>query len=308
MAEVISQTKQSGNKLKLGIIFSGLILALEVAGGLLSNSLALLGDAGHMLTDIAALSLSWYGLRQAERPSSSRMTFGYHRVGVVVAVVNALGIFAIAAVILYQAYLRLRQPSEVNSLLMLAVAFVGLGINMLVAFWLRTGQKRNINIRSAFWHALGDALASLGVIIGGAIMALTGWYLVDPIISIVICVVLVFAAWGILRQGLRVLLEATPESVDAVRLVEALERVPGVKGVHHVHVWSITPERHAMSCHVLVDDLSVSQSAAIREGVEKVAREQFAVDHTTLQMECRQCNPGDVFCNLESKPGDKKDG
>ncbi len=194
------------SKLRFGIMLSGFILVAEVAGGLLSNSLALLSDAGHVFADVIALSLSWYGVRQAERPSSAHMTFGYHRVGVIIAIVNTIGIFAIAAVIFYEAYRRLQRPPEVNSLLMLSVAIVGLGVNLLVAFWLRREQRGNINVRSAFWHALGDALASIGVIIGGVIMLLTGWFWLDPAISVLIGFIIVLAAWRILKEGLSVLL------------------------------------------------------------------------------------------------------
>jgi len=198
-----------GNKLKVGIILTGFILVAEVAGGLISNSLALLSDAGHVFADILALSLSWYGVRQAERPPSKRMTFGYHRVGVIVAIVNAVSIFAIAAFIFYEAYQRFQQPPEINSLLMLLVAIVGLAVNAFVAFWLRREQHGNLNVRSAFWHALGDALASIGIIIGGIIILLTGWFVVDPIISVLIGLVIILAAWRILREGFRVLYART---------------------------------------------------------------------------------------------------
>ena len=147
------------SKLKFGIVLTSFILVAEVAGGLLSNSLALLSDAGHVFADVIALSLSWYGVKQAERPASRRMTFGYHRVGVIIAVVNAIAIFAIALVVFYAAYRRLQQPPEVNSLLMLSVAIVGLGVNLFVAFWLRREQHGNLKVRSAYWHVLGDALA-----------------------------------------------------------------------------------------------------------------------------------------------------
>ena len=296
-----------GTKLKFGIALTGFILAVELVGGLLSNSLALLSDAGHVFTDVIALSLSWYGVRQAERPSSSRMTFGYHRVGVMVAVVNAVSIFAIAVVIVYEAYRRLQDPPEINSLLMLLVAVVGLGVNAFVVFWLRREQRANINVRSAFWHALGDALASVGVIVGGAIILITGWHWVDPVISILISLIIVTAAWRILREGLRVLLEATPRHVDVADLVKALNGTPGVKDVHDVHVWSITPELHAMSCHVLIDDVNVSQSAGIRERIEDVLKHQFDIKHTTLQMECEQCDDNDVFCKLTFRSGEHDD-
>jgi cobalt-zinc-cadmium efflux system protein len=154
-------TFSTTSKLKFGILLSILILVAEVAGGFLSNSLALLADAGHVLADVIALSLSWYGIKQSERPASHNMTFGYHRIGVLVAIINALSIFAIALVIFYEAFRRLQQPLEVNSPLMLAVAAVGLSANLFIAFWLRKEQKANLNIRSAFWHSIGDALASI---------------------------------------------------------------------------------------------------------------------------------------------------
>jgi len=291
-----------GSKLKFGIMLTSLILAVEVAGGLLSNSLALLSDAGHVFADIIALSLSWYGVRQAGRPASSRMTFGYHRIGVVIALVNAVSIFAIAGVIFYEAYRRWQQPPEVNSQVMLIAAIVGLSVNIFIAFWLRKEQRSNLNVRSAFWHVLGDALASIGVIIGAAIILLTGWFLVDPIISVLIGFIIILAAWRILKEGLRVLLEAAPRQVDVTRMVDTLKKIPGVKSVHDVHVWSVSPELHAMSCHVLTDDLRMSQATEIRKEVEKVLRRQFDIGHSALQMECQECGTNDLFCSLTPVP------
>jgi cobalt-zinc-cadmium efflux system protein len=148
----------TGNKLKYGLLLSLVIFAAEVAGGLLSNSLALLGDAGHVLADIIALTLSWYAVKQAEKQSNSRMTFGYHRIGVIVAIINAIAIFVIAGLIIFEAYRRFQSPPEVKSTLMLAVAVIGLAVNLLVTFWLSKERQNNINVRSAFWHAMGDAL------------------------------------------------------------------------------------------------------------------------------------------------------
>ena len=291
-----------GSKLKIGIILTGCIFIFELTGGVLSNSLALLSDAGHVFTDVIALSLSWYGVRQAERPSSGRMTFGYHRVGVIIAIVNAVSIFAIAAIILYEAYRRMQEPPEINSPVMLSVALVGLGINAFVAYWLHREQRGNLNIRSAYWHALGDALASVGVITGGIIILVTGWNLADPIIGVFIGLIITLAAWRILREGLRVLLEATPPHIDTDEMVEALSRIPGVKDVHDVHVWSISAELHAMSCHVLIDDLATSEAAGIRQRIEEVLRQKFDINHVTLQMECEQCDDNDVFCSLRFAP------
>lgn len=285
-------------KLRFAIILTGVILVAELVGGFLSRSLALLSDAGHVFADVTALSLSWYGVRQAERPSSSRMTFGYHRVGVIITIVNALAIFAIADVIFYEAYLRLQKPPEVKSLLMLSVAIIGLVANILVAFWLRKAQRANLLVRSAFWHVLGDTLGSVGVVIGGVIMLYTGRFLVDPIISAFIGFIILWAAWLILKEGIKVILEATPSQVDVKAMVNALNQIPGVKDVHDVHVWSISPELPAMSGHVLIDDVLISQAADIRQKIEDVLQQQFHIRHTALQMECEQCGCGDVFCRL----------
>ena len=287
-----------GRKLLYGVILSLTILIVEVIGGLLSNSLALLSDAGHVLVDIIALGLSWYGVRQATRSSNSRMTFGYHRVGVIIAIVNALSIFVIAGVILYEAYNRFQQVPEVNSSLMMSIALVGLAANIIVVFWLRGEQKGNINVRSAFWHAFGDALASIGVIIGGLVILTTGQYWVDPLVSVLISLIIISSAWGILREGFRVLLEATPRDVNVLGMIDTLKQIPGIKDVHDVHVWSISSELRAMNGHVLIDDVSTSRASEIREKIEEVVREKYRIGHTTLQMECNTCSSAGTFCDL----------
>jgi cobalt-zinc-cadmium efflux system protein len=288
----------SGNRLKYSIILSLVILIAEIVGGLLSNSLALLSDAGHVFADVIALSLSWYGVRQASKPANSRMTFGYHRIGVIVAIINALTILIIAAVIIYEAFTRLRQPPEVKSILMMVVALVGLAANILVILWLSKAQRSNINIRSAFWHAAGDALSSVAVIAGGLIIVLTGQNWVDPLVSIIIAVIILFAARSIFKEGFRVILEATPADVDIISMINTLKQIPGVKDVHDVHVWSITPELRAMNGHVLIEDISISQAAEIRAEIEKVVHGQYRIEHTTLQMECRGCKSNELFCDL----------
>jgi cobalt-zinc-cadmium efflux system protein len=293
----------AGNKLKISLILSITILVAEVIGGLVSNSLALLSDAGHVFADVVALGLSWYAVRQSMRPSNSKMTFGYHRIGVVVAIVNATTIFIIAAVILFEAYNRFQAPPDVNSELMTIIAFVGLSANVFVTLWLRAEQKTNINIRSVFWHAFGDALASLGVIIGGIIITFTNKFFVDPLISVLISLIILYAAWSILREGVKVILEATPSDVDVESLIKAVKLVPGVKDFHDVHVWSISPEIRAMNGHVLIEDISTSKGEEIRGNIEQVLKDQFHIEHTTLQMECQVCSSTDTFCNLNTESG-----
>ncbi len=296
-----------GDRFRLSIILTVLILAVEVAGGIMSHSLALLSDAGHVFTDVIALSMSWYGVRQARRPASSRMTFGYHRIGVLIAIGNAVSIFAVAFIVFYEAYRRWQAPPEVNAPLMLVVALVGLAVNLSVAFWLSREHAENLNVRSAFWHAWGDALASVGVIAGGIIIYFTKLYIVDPAISVFIGLIIAVAAWRIFREGTRVLLEAVPHQVDVESMVVALNTVSGVKGVHDVHVWSISPEFHAMSGHVLIEDMPTSQAAEIRRRAEEVLREKFDIEHTSLQMECQECAANGLFCKINVDARDAGD-
>lgn len=285
-------------KLKYGLIITAIILAAEIAGGLISNSLALLSDAGHVLADGIALLLSWYGVRQAEREPSHHMTFGYHRVGVIIALVNAVSIVAIAGIIIYEAYQRFFQQPEINSVLMLAVAVVGLAANIFVAAWLHGDRKGNINIRSAFWHAAGDALASVGVIAGAMIIMFTGLNWVDAAVSVLISVIILISAWGIFREGLRILLEGVPHNMDVREIADTIKNLPDIRDVHDLHVWSISSNLHALSCHVTVDDVSVSRTEEIRHRIEDIAREKYGIGHTTIQAECRTCSNGELLCQL----------
>ena len=290
-------------KLKYGIIITAVILILEIAGGILSNSLALLSDAGHVFADGIALTLSWYGVRQAARPSSSRMTFGYHRVGVIIAIVNAVSILAIAGIILFEAYQRFYQQPEVNSVMMLVIAVIGLAANIFVASWLHKEQGESLNVKSAFWHAIGDALASVGVIAGAIIIMLTKLYWVDAAVSILISLIIIFAAWGIFREGMRILLEAVPGDINVKEVLKAMKSIPAIKDIHDLHVWSISSNLNAMSCHVLMDDCSISQAASVQRQIEEMLREKFGIGHTTVQIECTPCSNDDLFCKMTE--GDK---
>ena len=298
MSEHHHGTPGVATKLKYGIIITAVILILEVAGGLLSNSLALLSDAGHVFADGIALTLSWYGVRQAARPSSSRMTFGYHRVGVIIAIVNAVSILAIAGIILFEAYQRFYQQPEINSVMMLVIAVVGLAANIFVASWLHREQGESLNIKSAFWHAIGDALASAGVIAGAIIIMLTRLYWVDAAVSVLISVIIIFAAWGIFREGTRILLEAVPGGINVNEVLTAMKSIPAIKDVHDLHVWSISSNLHSLSCHVVVDDCSISQAESMRQQIEEMVRGKFGIGHTTIQTECTQCSNGDLFCTM----------
>lgn len=292
----------SQNRLLLAIALSGAILIVELVGGFAANSLALLSDAGHVLTDVVALSLSWFGVRQATRPATSRMTFGYHRAGILVAMFNAALIVLIAAVILYESYQRLQNPQDVHSLLMLSVAAVGLVANLIVVFWLRAAAQHSLNIRSAFFHAGGDALASVGVITGGALIFFTGWLWLDPVVSIIIAIIIVAAAWGIAQEAIRIMMEASPRHLDTEELVLAITRLPGVNNVHDLHVWSLTPQLHALSCHVQVDDSLLSQQNALLDQLQELLLKRYGICHTTIQLECHACENHALYCQIGPDP------
>lgn len=290
------------NRLLLAIGLSAAILVGELVGGFVSNSLALLSDAGHVFTDVIALSLSWFGVRQALRPATSRMTFGYHRVGILIALFNAALIALIAIIILYESYQRLRQPQEVQSLLMLGVAAAGLAANLVVVFWLRGVARHSLNIRSAFFHAGGDALASVGVIAGGLIIYFTGWFWVDPLVSVILALIIVAAAWGIVREAINVLVEGSPIHINVDDLVKTLKTLPGVLNVHDLHIWSLTPQLHALACHVQVNDSMLSQQGTLLGNLRELLNKRYNICHTTIQLECAACESQALYCQIGPGP------
>jgi len=294
----IRERSTARNKLAFSVILTSSILVGELVGGYLANSLALLSDAGHVFIDILALLLSWFALRQTEKPASHKMTFGYHRIGILAALVNSVSLVGISGVIFYEAYGRLREPQPVRSGLMLSVAVIGFIANIIVVLILRREQRENLNIRSAFLHVMGDALSSLGVIGGGAIIYFSGWFWVDPAISVVIGVVIVFNSLQVMREALSIFLEASPAHLDMEQMVQAMMGVPGVKDVHDLHVWTIAPRIHALSCHVLVDDLSVSQGANIVGRLNELLSSRYGIGHSTVQLECVGCDPNSLYCSL----------
>jgi cobalt-zinc-cadmium efflux system protein len=292
-------------KLRLAILLTGGIFVGEVIGGLLSNSLALLSDAGHVLTDVVAITLSWWAVKQVDKSATSRMTYGYHRVGIIVALVNALSLGAIAIGIFYAAIRRFQNPEPVESSLMMGVAAIGLVANLVVVAWLRAESRQNLNVKSAFWHAWGDSLSSIGVIGGGLVITFTGLLWIDPAVSVLIGLVVGAGAWRIIKAGTTIILEASPEHLDAQEIARAIAEVPRVKGVHDLHVWSIAPGYHLLSGHLVVEDVPVSVAEQISAEVRKMLEGRFNIAHSTVQMECVACcDPEALFCNLGSNVED----
>lgn len=288
-------TSTTSARLRFALVLTLAIFAIEVAGGLLSNSLALLSDAGHVFTDAIALGLAWFAARQADRPATESKTYGFHRAGILAALANAVSLVLIAGFILWEAYGRLRQPETVQSGLMLGVAFAGLLVNLFVARYLQGNQHENLNVRSAMVHVLGDALASAAVIVGGIVMAITGWFFVDPLLGVLIALIIAVGSWTIIQETVNILMEGVPKGLDLEQLLADVRQVPGVQHVHDVHVWSLATGLHALSCHVIVSDQALSESDLILRCINEVLGCKYGINHTTLQFEHCECG---LICTL----------
>jgi len=276
----------------LGFVF------VEAAAGIIANSLALLTDAAHNLTDVIALALSWYAVRLTLRPANSGKTFGYHRAGILIALFNSTTLVLIALGIFYEAYQRLLNPPEVEAGLMTIVAAIAFIVNVVTALLVKPGSDHDLNQRSAFIHLAGDALSTLGALVAGVLIMLTDWMILDPLVSVFIGLLIVWNAWLIIRESVEILLEGTPRDINVEMMVKDVQQVPGVRGVHDLHVWSITQSMRALSAHVLVDDEPLSTGAEIQRQINEVLQQRYNIAHATLQLECVGCEPDTLYCEL----------
>ncbi|HVA24654.1 MAG TPA: cation diffusion facilitator family transporter [Chloroflexota bacterium] len=286
-------------RLRLAFMLSAAILLAEVLGGLASHSLALLADAGHLLTDIFSLGLAWFAAVQALRPADARRTYGYHRTGILVALINAVALVVIAVFIAFEAYRRFSVAEAVNSGVMAGVAGFALAVNAFIALSLSRAGGHNLNVRSALLHVIGDAAASAGVVAAGAAIAVTGVYQLDPVASVIIAVLICLGAWRIIGQAVRILMEAAPSSLNIAEMVRQILQVPGIRDVHDLHVWSISNDMTALSCHVLMEDRRTSEHTATLAEMKVLLHQRFNVCHSTIEVECEGCEIGNTFCSLE---------
>jgi cobalt-zinc-cadmium efflux system protein len=276
-------------------------LIAEVVGGLWTNSLALLSDAAHVFSDLFALVLSLAAIRLATRPATDRRTYGWHRAEILASLVNGLTLLLISVGILREAWFRLLDPQEVRTLEMFAIATFGLVMNLIVASRLHGHSRDDLNVRSAFLHVLGDAIASVGVIIGGLLMHFTGWYVLDAVISAVIVVIIAFGALRILREAGHILLEGVPRHVDINEVVMKMKEIKGVNDIHHLHIWSICSHITSLSAHVDVDpEFRLRQGEIVGE-IEQMLDHDYHITNTTLQVECSRCVTGPVIQQLKHR-------
>jgi len=282
-------------RLLISIVFTGAIFTAELAGGYLTNSLALMSDAAHVFMDVFALSLSLFAIRIAELPPSETRTYGLHRVEVFVSFINSFVLLLVTAFIFYKAYFRLVSPEPVHSAGMLYIAVIGLVVNVAVAFWLHRFASTDLNVKSAFLHVIGDAAASVGVIIGALVIGYTHWYAADPLISFLIGAIILYGAVGIMRESSHILLEGVPRDIDLKDVMDDLKGFGGVESVHNLHIWSICHNVYAMSAHLDIAPTERYRMGDIFMEINQRLADGYHIFYTTLQAECSGCNPHDTF-------------
>ncbi len=297
-ADSHQQFVHSYRRLRFTLAIVLTVMVVEILGGIFSGSLALLGDAGHMLVDALALGVSLFAIRAAQRPATATKTFGYHRVEILAALANGTILILVSAYIFYEAYQRFLEPSTVKTPLMLTIAIIGLFANLGGVLLLNRASQRNLNVKAAFWHVLGDTISSVGVIIAAIVILLTGSYMADAIAAIAIGIIILWGAVRIVRESADILLEAVPKDVQTTQVVDSVRDIPGVNEVHDIHIWTITSNIYALSAHLVIDDQMVSKSTDIVKAVREELARRYNISHTTLQLECESCPSGSV-CEIE---------
>jgi cobalt-zinc-cadmium efflux system protein len=290
--------KQTTGRLTVSLFLTLAFVFVEAAAGLFANSLALLTDAAHNFTDVIALGISWYAVHLTTQPSNSKNTYGYHRAGILAAMLNSTTLVLISLGIFYEAYRRFINPPQVNSIVLISVGSVAFIVNLVTALLLRRGSHDDLNLRSSFVHMLGDVASAIGAVVAGVIIYFTHANWLDPFVSVLIGLLILYSAWGILRETVDILLESTPRDVDMSAMVRDMMQVKGVIGIHDLHVWSITHGLRTMSAHVLTEDVSISTGADIQRHINEIAFHRYNIGHATLQLECVDCEPDSLYCDI----------
>jgi cobalt-zinc-cadmium efflux system protein len=291
--------EQSRFRLAVSLFLTLGFVVFEAIAGYKAHSLALLSDAGHNLTDVIALGLSWYALRLSSQPAHAGKTFGYHRVGILVALINSSTLILIAFGIFYEAYQRFIVPAPVDAHTLISVGSIAFVINAGTAWLIMQGSEHDLNLRSTFLHLMGDVFSTVGAVFAGIVMLYTGLIWLDPLVSVLIAVLILWSAWGILRETISILLESTPTDIDMSEIVRDLLSIKGVDGVHDLHAWSITQNLRMLSAHIVVNaDMPLSEGAMIQWQINQLVSQHYSIYHTTLQLEYQGCEPDVLYCDL----------
>ncbi len=295
----------SGRMMGAAVALTLAFVVAEAFAGWFGHSLALLSDAGHNAADAAALGLSWYALWIARKPSHEGMTFGYHRVGILAALINAGSLLVIALLIGWEAIARIRRPQLASGGLMIGVAATAVAVNVMIGLWLHRGSKNDLNVRSAYLHMLGDAVSAFGVVIAGVLVATTHAQWADPAVSLLIGALILYSSYGVLRESATVLLEGTPAGTDMPGIIAAIQDVAGVLDVHDLHVWMVGPGVVACSCHIVVTEQSIREGQQVLRAVVQRIEHRFHITHTTVQVEVEGCEANDMYCMGQRASADR---
>lgn len=273
-----------------GIILNSVFTIIELVGGILSNSLALIGDTIHDFSDSVALGISYYANQKAQSSPTKTMTFGYRRTTILAALINSIVLIALTLLIFYRAYLRILNPEPVDGKMVFVIAIFGIIANGMIALKMFRGKDKDLNIKSVFWHITEDFLGWIGVLIAGIIIYLTGIYIIDPIISILIGLIVIYSAWDIVKSSVNIILEGVPDGLNIGEIEEEITNIENVDGVHDVHVWSLGTNYNALSAHVVIKNMTVDQSHKILNEINSILKEKFNIKHTTIEFECSHCD------------------
>ncbi len=284
----------------LALVLTGLIFFAELIGGFWTHSLALLSDSAHVFMDAFALGLCFLAIRAAKWPADDKHTYGYHRMQVLAALINGATLFLIAFEILREAWGRFQNPEAVSAGPMLVIAIIGLVVNLVVAFTLSSHDHDDLNTRSAFLHVLGDALASVGVIAVGVILLFVNWNWLDPLVSVMIGVLILFSSGRVLKESVHILVEGMPDGMTATSIADTMQKVRGIGQVHDLHVWTVAPGYIALSAHVRIEDQALSQTAGLMTALKETLQKTFEIRHATIQFECGNCGQVTVLCEPDT--------
>ena len=302
MTSELHLDRSIAGRFKYAIILTALTLVAEVIGVSWTNSLSLLAYAAHVFLDLFALFLSLGAIKLASYPVSETRTFGWHRTEVFASLINGVSVFLISIGIFYEAWGRLFQPEEVKSLPMFIIAFIGLVMNLVAASALHSHSHDDLNVHSAFLHVIGDAAASVGVIVGGLVMYFTGWFMIDAIISVGIGCVIFWGSWRVIREAVHILLEGVPRGMTIAEVSDAIRAVEGVNDVHHLNIWTICSHILALSAHIDVLPEHKAEQANVLRRIEELLFDSYHISHTTLQAECTMCIEGPVIKEMRHRP------
>jgi len=291
-------------KFRIFIFLSSFVLIMEVVGGIYTNSLALISDAGHVLIDLLALLLAYFAMRLSKRASTKEFTYGFYRAEILAAVANGIILIFLTLYIFYQSYRRFLSPQTINGPEMFIIAIIGLAANLYVVIRMQSDEKHNLNVRGAYLHVLSDTVSSIGVVIASVFIIVTGNYIFDPIVSALIGVFILISCLRLIRESTHILMEAVPEHIDLLKVSNDIRKIPSVKEVHDLHIWSIASDVYALSAHVLIEAKDVNSLNKIITEINDMLKSTYNITHTVIQTECEQCANTEGTCdrNICFKP------